>query len=85
MEIAALERLNIDVSPFSQLIFDPILFKLPGNEDMPNILDELEIGPPTTELAALERLKYLHVLIMGQIVSPDFLGCFLVRSFNTFW
>ena len=35
-----------------------------------------QIGPPTTELAALERLKYIHVLIMGQMVSPDFLGCF---------
>ena len=43
-----------------------------------------QIGPPTTELAALERIKYLHVLIMGQMVSPDFLGYFLVRSFYYF-
>ena len=35
-----------------------------------------QIGPPTTELAALERLKYLHALIMGQMVLPDFLGYF---------
>ena len=31
-----------------------------------------QIGPPTTELAALERLKYIHLLIMGQMVSPEF-------------
>ena len=35
-----------------------------------------QIRPPTTELAALERLKYLHVLIMGQMVSSDILVFF---------
>ena len=45
MEFAALERLNVSVSPFSQLIFDLIVFKLPGNEDMPNILDVFDYQP----------------------------------------
>ena len=39
------------------------------NEDMHKILDEFEfrqIGPLTTELAALERLKNPHRLIMGK-------------------
>ena len=47
-EFAVLERLNIDVSPFSQLIFDPILFKLAGNKEMPNILDEFDYLPDRT-------------------------------------
>ena len=45
---------------FFSVAIDPILFKLAGNEDMHNILDEFEfrqIGPPTTELPALERRK----------------------------
>ena len=32
------------------------------------------IGPPTAELAALERLKNPHRLIMGKTMSPLFLG-----------
>ena len=34
------------------------------------------IGPPTAELAALDRLKKNpHRLIMGKTMSPIFLGC----------
>ena len=33
------------------------------------------IGPPAEELAALERLKNLHRLMMGKTMSPLFLGC----------
>ena len=44
-----------------------------------------QIGPPTTELAALDRPKNLHVLIMGQMVSPDFPRCFWSDPFITFW
>ena len=40
------------------------------------------IGPPTTELAALELLKYLHILIMGQMVSLSFGPMFLLLSGN---
>ena len=60
MELAALERLKNRCHHFFSVAIDPILFKLAGNEDMHNILDEFEFGhiwPPTTELAALERRK----------------------------
>ena len=33
------------------------------------------IGPPTGELADLERLEKKHRLIMGKTMSPPFLGC----------
>ena len=59
-ELAALERLKNRRHHFFYVAIDPILFKLAGSEDMHNILDEFEfrqIGPPTTELAALERRK----------------------------
>ena len=60
IELAALERLKNRRHHFFSVAIDPILFKLTGNEDMHNILDEFEfgqIGPPTTKLAALERRK----------------------------
>ena len=60
MELAALERLKNRRHHFFSVAIDPILFKLAGNEDMHNILDEFnfgQIGPQTTELAALERRK----------------------------
>ena len=38
--------------------------------------EEFEIQPDwTAELAALERLKNPHRLIMGKTVLPLFLGC----------
>ena len=46
-----------DVSTFSLLFLNPILFILAGNEDPHKISDEFEfrpVGPLTTELAALE-------------------------------
>ena len=60
MELAALERLKNRRHHFFSVAIDPILFKLAGNEDMHNILNEFEFRPdrpPTTELAALERRK----------------------------
>ena len=61
MELAALERVKNRRHHFFSVVIDPILFKLAGNEDMHNILDEFsnlgQIWPPTTELAALERRK----------------------------
>ena len=60
MELAALERLKNRRHHFFSIAVDPILFKLTSNEDMHNILDEFnfsQIGPPTTELAALKRPK----------------------------
>ena len=57
-ELTALERLNIDVSIFLSVAIDPILFKLVGNKDMHNILDEFEFRPdPKTEY----EVSCLHV------------------------
>ena len=53
--------------------FDPILFILANNEDMHNTLDEFEfgkIGPLTTELTGLERLKNFLQTYNGKMVSP---------------
>ena len=36
----------------------------------------VQIGPPTAELGALERLKKSHSLIMRKTVLPLFLSCF---------
>ena len=47
---------------------------LAGNENIHNILDE--IGPRTAELAALERMKKSHRLIMGKTMSSHFLRYF---------
>ena len=48
MELAALERLKNRLHHFFSVFIDPILFKLAGNEDMHNILDELEFRPDLT-------------------------------------
>ena len=45
MELAALERLKNRCHHFFSVAIDPILFKLAGNEDMYNILDEFEFRP----------------------------------------
>ena len=42
MELAVLERLRNRRHHFVSVAIDPILFKLAGNEDMHNILDEFE-------------------------------------------
>ena len=48
MELAALERLRNRRHHFVSVAIDPILFKLAGNEDMHNILDEFEFRPDLT-------------------------------------
>ena len=48
MELAALERLKNQRHHFFSYAIDPILFKLTGNEDMHNILDEFEFRPDQT-------------------------------------
>ena len=48
MEIAALECLKNRCHHFFSVVIDPILFKLAGNEDMHNILDEFEFRPDQT-------------------------------------
>ena len=48
MELAALERLKNRRHHFFSVAIDPILFKLTGNEDMHNILDEFEFRQDRT-------------------------------------
>ena len=48
MELAALERLKNRRHYFFSVAIDPILFKLTGNKDMHNILDEFEFRPDRT-------------------------------------
>ena len=48
MDLAALERLKNRRHHFFSVAIDPILFKLAGNEDMHNILDEFEFRPGLT-------------------------------------
>ena len=47
-ELAALECLKNRRHHFFSVAIDPILFKLAGNEDMHNILDEFEFRPDQT-------------------------------------
>ena len=47
-ELAALERLKIDVTTFFSIAFDPILSKLAGNDDIHDILDEFEFRSDRT-------------------------------------
>ena len=48
MELAALQRLKNRCHHFFSVAIDPILFKLAGNEDVHNILDEFEFRPDLT-------------------------------------
>ena len=48
MELAALEHLKNRRHHFFSVATDPILFKLAGNEDMHNILNELKFRPDVT-------------------------------------
>ena len=48
MELAALEHLKNRRHHFFSVAIYPILFKLTGNEDMHNILDEFEFRPDLT-------------------------------------
>ena len=48
MELAAFVRLKNRRHHFFSVAIDPILFKLAGNEDMHNILDEFEFWPDLT-------------------------------------
>ena len=48
MELAALECLKNRHHHFFSVAIDPILFKLAGNKDMHNILDEFEFWPDLT-------------------------------------
>ena len=64
MELVALERLKNRCHHFFSIAIDPILFKLAGNEDMHNILDEFEFRPDLTtdyRVSCLERRKKIPI------------------------
>ena len=48
MELAALQRLKNQRHHLFSVAIDTILFKLAGNEDMHNILDEFKFWPDLT-------------------------------------
>ena len=87
MELAALERLKNRRHHFFSVAIDPILFKLAGNEDMHNILDEFEFRTDLTtesELAALERRKKFSQTYNGKNEVITFFRLFLIGSFS-YW
>ena len=77
IELAVLERLKNRRHHFFSVAIDPILFKLAGNEDMHNILDEFHFRPdltPTKELAALTYNGKNEAIMFSQL--------FLIGSFS---
>ena len=85
MELAALERLKNRRHNFFSVAIDPILFKLTGNEDMHNILDELEFRPDRTTdygvscLWASENFPWTY---NGKNEVITFSRLFLIGSFS---
>ena len=74
--LAAFERLNNWSHHLISVDIDLILFKLAGNKDMHNIMDEFEFRPDRSTQYGVScpcaSNKYPHRLIMGKMVSPLF-------------
>ena len=85
MELAALEHLKNRRHHFFSVAIDPILFKLAGNEDMHNILDEFEFrADRTTDYGvscpwASEKFPYTY---NGKNEVITFSRLFLIGSFS---
>ena len=88
MELAALERLKNRYHHVISVAIDPIILKLAGNKDMHNIMNKFEFRPDrTTDYGVIcprASKKYPHRLIMGKMMFPLFLCCFLLDPFDTF-
>ena len=88
-ELAALERLKNRCHHVISVDIDPIFFKLAGNKDMHNIMNEFEFRPDrTTDYGvscpwASKRNTPID-LIMWKMVFPLFLCCFWLDPFDTF-
>ena len=85
MELAALERLKNRRHHFFSVAIDPILFKLTGNEDMHNIVDEFEFRPDRTTdygVSCLERRKKIPQTYNGKNEVITFSRLFLIGSFS---
>ena len=87
-ELAALERLKNRCHHIISVDIDPIFFKLAGNKDMHNIMNEFEFRPDQTTDYGVScpwaSKKYSHRLIMGKMVFPLFHCCFWLDPFDTF-
>ena len=85
MELAALERLKNRCHHVISVDIDPIFFKLVGNKDMHNIMNEFEFRPDRTTDYGVScpwaSKKYPHRLIMGKIGVSTFSLLFLIGSF----
>ena len=64
---------------FFTAFFHPILFKLAGNDDMHESLEELKIRPDLTT----DGRKNLHRLIFGKFGVATFSRLFLIGSFSS--
>ena len=82
-ELAALERLKNRCHHVISVDIDPIFFKLAGNKEMHNIMNEFEFRPDRTTDYGVScpwaSKKYPHRLIMGKMVFLSQL--FLIGSF----
>ena len=87
-ELAALERLKDRCHHVISVNIDPIFFKLAGNRDMHNIMNEFEFRPDRTTDYGVScpwaSKNYPHRLIMGKMVVPLFFCCFWLDPFDTF-
>ena len=87
-ELAALECLKNRCHHLISVDIDPIFFKLAGNKDMHNIMNEFKFQPDRTTDYRVScpwaSKKYPHRLIMVKMVFPLFLCCFWLDPFDTF-
>ena len=74
MELAVLERLKNRCHHVISVDIDSIFFKLAGNKDMHNILNELEFQPDRTTNYGLRNIPI--DFLWGKMVFPLFLCCF---------
>ena len=79
-ELAALERLNNRCHHVISLDIDPIFFKLAGNKDMHNIMNEFEFRPDRTTDYGVSRpwasKKYPHRLSVSTFSLLCLIGSF---------
>ena len=80
----ALERLKYRCHHIISVEIDLIFFKLAGNEDMHNIMNEFKFWPDRTTDYGVScpwaSKKYPHRLIMGKMAFPLFLCCFFLNK-----
>ena len=70
MELAALQHLKKSMS-FSRLILIQSFFKIAGNKDIHNILDEFELRPGQTTDSKLAVLKHLKNIPLTYLYNGE--------------